>query len=404
MTRWDAEVLVVGAGPAGATTAALLAQAGRDVLLIDRASFPRDKPCGEYLDPGVVDALDRLGMLERVLASGPARLSGMDLVTGRNRHAIRYRGAEGPPGSRIALGVRRETFDAIVLQHARDSGVRVALNGRVTGAIREGERVVGARVRADSGDDRPIRAPVTVGADGRMSVVARSLGLERWVRWPRRLGLVRRFAVPDPPSCGQMLVGPHAYCGLAPVGGGIVTAGLVAPLGAKEPGESTDGFFQRQLHEISGVEELLHDARPLDKILGAAPLARAVEAAAGQGYLLVGDAAGFLDPFTGEGIYRSLRGAELAADAAARALERWDAFPVGYEQARRREFGSKERLCLLIQAFLRSPRAFDYALGRLNARPETAQLLSDVLGDYRPARQALQPWYLAKLLRPGLAA
>lgn len=404
MGRWDAEVVVVGGGPAGSATAALLAQAGREVVVLDRASFPRDKACGEYLDPGVVDALDRLGVLERVLASDPGRLSGMDLVTERERHAIRYRSAGGPPGVRTALGIRRDVFDTILLEHARARGACVRMNETVVDVLREDARVVGVRVRGRSGDNYVIQAPMTVGADGRTSIVARSLGLERRVRWARRLGLVRRFELAASSESGQMFVGPDAYCGVAPVGGGVITAGLVAPLGTKRPGETTEGFFQRQLAGIPHAQEWLHGAPAIGKLLGAAPLARSVRAVAGPGYLLVGDAAGFLDPFTGEGIYRGLRGAELAAEATARALDRRDAVPVGYDAARRTAFASKERLCMLIQAFLSSPRAFDYALSRLVARPDTAQLLSDVLGDYRPAGQALQPWYLAKLLRPDLAA
>jgi flavin-dependent dehydrogenase len=125
-----------------------------------------------------------------------------------------------------------------------------------------------------------------------------------------------------------------------------------------------------------------------------------VRRVAGPGYLLVGDAAGFLDPFTGEGIYRALRGAELAAAAAEQALQRADRVPSGYARARRAAFGDKERVCLLVQGFLSSYPAIRYVTGRLAARPQVAATLAAVLGDYQPAAPALRPAFLWSLLRP----
>src|SRR5207248_8745365 len=116
----------------------------------------------------------------------------------------------------------------------------------------------------------------------------------------------------------------------------------------------------------------------------------------GPGYLLVGDAAGFFDPFTGEGVYRALRGAELAADAIEAGLRgrRDGAVVDGYERARAAEFADKERVCLLVQLFLSSQRLFEYILARLSERPHVAGVLAGVLGDYRPARPALEPGFL----------
>jgi flavin-dependent dehydrogenase len=241
-----------------------------------------------------------------------------------------------------------------------------------------------------------------VAADGLHSAVARSLGLERPVAWPRRLGLVARYeGAPSIAQAGEMHVGPGLYCGLAPVGGGLVNVGLVGALGAKPAGERTAPFFERRLRELPGVARALRDARRVTPVRGAGPLARRVRRVAGPGYLLVGDAAGFLDPFTGEGIYRALRGAELAARAVEQVLRRADATPVGYPRARHAAFAAKERVCLLVQGFLSSYRLFDYVVGHLAERPHLAAVLAGVLGDYRPAARALQPAYLWALLAPG---
>jgi flavin-dependent dehydrogenase len=130
------------------------------------------------------------------------------------------------------------------------------------------------------------------------------------------------------------------------------------------------------------------------------PLARSVRAVAGPGFLLTGDAAGFFDPFTGEGVHRALVGAELAEAGIESALSRPDRQPAGYAEDRRRVFRDKERLCLLVQLFLISPRTLGYALTRLERRPGRASTLAAALGDYAPASSALQPGQLAALLCP----
>jgi flavin-dependent dehydrogenase len=129
-------------------------------------------------------------------------------------------------------------------------------------------------------------------------------------------------------------------------------------------------------------------------------LAHKVRRVAGPGYLLVGDAAGFRDPFTGEGIYRALRGAELAAESLDAALRQGSDVPIGYETARRKAFADKERVCALVQFFLSKPPLFDYVIDRLSARTQVGRALAGVLGDYAPADMVLKPRYLWSLLRP----
>ena len=400
MSGLDAEVLVVGGGPAGAATAALLARRGRDVLLLEKADHPREKPCGEYYGPGVVDALSRVGALDAVLATEHERLGGMRVRTGRRGFLLSYPDGDGHRG---ALGVRRSLLDRALLDHARASSVWVAERAGVAEAEAEGGRVVGVRLRgAGGGTGEVVRSRFVVAADGRHSVVARSLGLDLPVRWPRRLGLhahysgvASRFG-----GLGEMHVGRGTYCGLAPVGGGLVVAGLVVPMGAKPPGESAERHFERGLAGLPGVAALLEGALRVGPVRGIGPLARRVRRAAGPGCLLVGDAAGFVDPFTGEGVYRALRGAEIAAEAVECALRRPDGVPVGYAQARRATFADKERLVKLIQLSIGSPRFFGYVADHLDKRSRPAVTVKGVLGDYRPAAEALRPGYLWSLLRP----
>jgi geranylgeranyl reductase family protein len=406
MSARDADVLVVGSGPAGSATASLLARQEHDVLLLDRAAFPREKACAEYFSPGVVDVAGRLGLLDAIQAADPAHPLGMRIRTPRACVQLAYR--DDRPGpivsedwtQRSGLGMPRPRFDNLLLDHARACGVRVRERVFVLGALVEGDRVVGVRARSGAREES-LHARVVVAADGLQSTIVRSLGLARPVRWPQRLGLIARYAgVTAIDRYGEMHVGRGGYCGLAPVGGGIVNVGLVGALGGRSAGESIEQLFERRLAQLPGVVQALRGAERVTPVRGVGPMARRVRRVAGPGYLLVGDAAGFLDPFTGEGVYRALRGAELAAAAVGRALQRSDAMPVGYARARHAAFADKEWVCWLIQLFLASPRWFGYAIGNLSQRPALATVLAGVLGDYHPARAALRPAYLAALLRP----
>ena len=141
-----------------------------------------------------------------------------------------------------------------------------------------------------------------------------------------------------------------------------------------------------------------------DAIAGAAPLGHRVTRRAGDGWLLIGDAAGFLDPFTGEGLHRALVSARLGAAAVMRALRghdvREDQALAAYDRAMRRRFQSKDVVSLLVQAFLARPALFEYAARRLARRDEVRATMGLVMGDLVPASRALDPRFLAALLAP----
>ncbi len=391
MTR--AEIVVVGGGPAGAATAARLAAEGREVIVLDRARFPREKACAEFLSPGAVAALGSLGVLDDAAAAG-AWQTGMRIVSGAAEFTLRYR-----DGHR-ALGVSRHALDALLLDRARAAGARVHERTTVVRALVERGFVTGVSVRDDAGGEARVHARLVVAADGLRSPVARSLGLERPARWPRRLGLVARFRGAAASPLGVMAVGRAGYCGVVSVGGGETSVGLAVPPDAKRPRETTARLFERTIGALAPAREALVGARRTTPIRGAAPLARRVGRVAGPGYLLVGDAAGFTDPFTGEGVFRALRGAELAADAAREALGRRERGSARYPRARREAFAAKDRACLLLQALLAAPPLLDYCLRRADERERSARVLAGVFGDYVPAKLAFRPGVAADLVLP----
>jgi len=184
--------------------------------------------------------------------------------------------------------------------------------------------------------------------------------------------------------------------GLAPLAGGRLNVGMALPLdGDRRPAEE---LFGSAIDGLPAVAAHLRGRERLSPIRGAAPIGHRVSRAAGDGWMLVGDAAGFIDPFTGEGIYRALRSGRAAAEALAGGLD--PAAADRYRAARREAFAAKDALTWLVQAMLAVRPVMGYALRRLSARPELAQRLGSALGDCRPASDALSPLFLARVLRP----
>jgi menaquinone-9 beta-reductase len=286
----QADVVVVGGGPAGSSTAVWLARAGLNVTLLDKARFPREKACAEYCSPGVVDALEDLGALERVKLRDHRELGAMDVVA--REQAIPLLFTSDRPDSNPALGIKRSILDEELINLAADTGVEVEQGVRVSHPITEGGRVNGVVCKSGS-RERSIRARFVVAADGLHSTIARTLGLDRTVRWPRRLGLVARFdGLPNPVHTGQMHIGDGIYCGLSPVTPTEVNVSLVVPMGAKHRGIPTGQFYDETVKLLPGIRDVLGDAERITRVRGLGPMGKRVRKPSGRGYLLVGDAAG----------------------------------------------------------------------------------------------------------------
>lgn len=374
------EVVVVGGGPAGSATAAWLAGAGHDVLLLDRARFPRRKPCAECVNPAGVDALRRLGAWNAVQAAGPARLDGWRIG------ALGGRWFDGCfPESVHGIGIPRETLDHLLLRNAEGRGAQARTGARVTDLLRDARgRVTGVRVRGDEGDGE-IAARLVVGADGLRSVVLRRLGLLRRRPKLRKLALTAHVAGFDGDSArGEVHVSGRGAClGIAPVGGGLANVTVVVPdERAKEVAGDPGGYFDAALARYG-----FGQVRRVDEVIATGPFDCPIRSAVADGALLVGDAAGYYDPFTGQGIYRALRGGELAAEAAHAALRAGDTSAralAPYERARRAAFGPGERMQHIVEGFVSRPRLLGAVARRFTARPALADAVIRVTGDVSP--------------------
>ncbi|MGE3955678.1 MAG: NAD(P)/FAD-dependent oxidoreductase [Vicinamibacterales bacterium] len=375
MDRFDA--LVVGAGPAGAVTALVLARAGARVCLVDRAGFPRPKLCGDSLNPGALAVLQRLGLSEPIVRRA-LRVEGM-LVSGPGV-AVEGRYPDGLHG----LAIRRDDLDLILVEAAVRAGADFRAGVRAAGPIvrdgRAGTAVVGASCTGPGGMRFDIEAHVTVAADGRRSALALALGLTRHPPGPRRWAIgVHAAGVRGLTSFGEMHIRRNHYIGIAPLPGGLANLCVVRPVDSaeaafREPAATLRGLIEREPMLRDRVAGAVHVSRAL--VLGPLAVEAVPGARAPRGLLLAGDAAGFIDPMTGDGLRFALRGGELAAPAALRALEQgWDGVHAALDAARAREFGGKWRFNRLLRALVASPAGVRGATVGAKAAPAVIRAL-----------------------------
>jgi geranylgeranyl reductase family protein len=397
------DVVVIGAGPAGSATAALLAAAGANVALVERHAFPREKPCSEYLSPEAGRVLARLGVLAALEAEQPAHLMGMRVVSPSGTGFLgRFAGAgDYPAFTPYGLALPRAVLDRHLAAAAVRAGARLyerAIVEQLTPSARGDASVV---VRSGN-QRRTLTARLLVGADGLHSRVARRLGVARQGRRRRYALVTHATGVQGMGNVGEMFVGTGAYVGLAPVGRGLTNVAAVADLAHLPTGGRPADRLRTLIARFPTVHARLAGARFVSPVLSVGPFARWTTRATGDGVVLVGDAADFYDPFTGEGIFAALRGAELLTPHVLAALAggRFAASDlVGYDHARLRAFGGKWLLERLIGWAVAVPRVLDHVAARLARRPQLADLLVGATGDFVPAWRVLRPDFAWHLLR-----
>ena len=391
------DVVVVGAGPAGSATAILLAERGWSVSLLDKATFPRPKICGEYLSPEAARILDRLGVLKAVDQAGARALRGMRIVAPDGTTLDGLYPVSGPwRGYRDhALAFPREALDRILVDRAKGLPVDVRERHRVTALLQGAGGVGGVRAQDEDGREMDIPARLVVGADGRASVVASSLGLVRPHRL-RRMALIQHVSGLDGvEDRGEIYVDPPDYAILNPVAPGLVNLGLVVPLGHARPfARRLDAFFEARLRQLRHLAPRLRGKKAEGRLMAMGPLAYRVEEPHTAGVMLAGDAAGFYDPFTGEGVFTALRSAELLTETAHAALGRDDlsarALAV-YAARRRAEFAAKSRVTRAIQLLIARRGLASLAARTLARRPALLGTLMGVIGDFVPPAELLTP-------------
>lgn len=378
------DVAVVGAGPAGTLAALVLARRGLRVRLVDRARFPRPKLCGDTLNPGALASLAPHVDLAALRPCGVPltgmRLSGPGGVTVTGRY----------PAGLTGLSVTRFVLDAWLLEEARRAGVTVDDGVLVRGPAMGSGVVHGVRIATAAGE-REHRARIVIGCDGRTSVLARACGLATTPASPRRwaLGAYVHDVRGVDPAFGEMHVREGSYLGIAPVAGGLANVCLVLP---RERAAGAVAHPWAAIREAVAADALLRDrfveARLASRPVVLGPVAVDVSRAGVPGLLLAGDASGFVDPMTGDGLRLAIDGAQLAAAMAVEVLEGRLTAPAAaaaLDAGRRRAFAAKWQFNRGLRALVDAPSLVRAATWAARAWPGAFQAMVRYAGDARLA-------------------
>lgn len=348
------DVLIAGAGPAGAIAARALALRGARVLMVDRDAFPRHKLCGDTLNPGAVRLLAGIGLTGGALDSG-LPIAGMR-VTGPGASVV----AHYKDGHRGVSLLRRD-LDLWLVEEAIAAGVRFEPGFTAQAALTVGTSdttaVRGLVLRDPNGTITRMPASVTIAADGRRSAVARSVGLGSQPVSPRRWAYGVYFPADSAPQSeilGEMHVRRGWYAGVVRVPGDLLNVCVVVdrPAAGQQPMDLVRNYLGRdpELGERFGKKE------PVATVSILGPLAVDCGAAGVPGLFTAGDAAGFVDPMTGDGLNLAMRGALMAADESMRVLETgdWEGAVERLTEERQRGLGSKLRFNRFVRSLTSS--------------------------------------------------
>ena len=378
---WD--VVIAGAGPAGSAAATILARAGARVLLLDRARFPRDKLCGDGLNPGALGILRRWNLAARVEERG-LPIDGM-MVCGAPDVQI----VAAYPARLRGRSVLRRDLDQWLLEDAIAAGaqfeeavtVRRPLLDPAAGG--NGTACAGVVITSATQRDVSIRSRVTIAADGRRSKLAFGLGLATSPARPRRWAIgaylegrtgTRRM--------GEMHIHAGRYVGVAPLPGGLTNVCVVGAPDVLGRLDDPQHVLRTSIDRDPMLRDRFAGARFVTSPMVLGPLAVDSTSAGIAGLLLAGDAAGFIDPMTGDGLRFALRGAELAAETALDMLATGDAHGhIALARKRRSAFTTKWRFDRGLRRLVDSPAALRIATFGATVAPGWIPRLVAFAGD-----------------------
>ncbi len=356
------EAAVIGAGPAGSAAATTLAQAGRRVLLLEKEQFPRPKVCGEFLSSDALGFLERLAVRETVERSSPERIVRGRVYTPRGC-AVSFR----LPAD--ALGISRFRLDDLLARHAGKAGADLRFGARVVSV--EGPGASGFRIRfVDGQKEQEIESRVVIGAWGGWDALDRTLERGFQDRGIRFFGWSREYRGDTSALQGEvrLYLFPGGYCGLSRVEGGAANlAGVISERARRGLGALWSGVLEHVRRANPSLDADLSRLEPPGQgFLGTGPVFFTRKPPTERGMLMAGDAAGVIDPFSGEGQAAALASGILAAETALQRLRgelgHRDSLQA-YENAWRGQFAKRFAWSAVFRRMILSP-----TLGRVAAR------------------------------------
>jgi flavin-dependent dehydrogenase len=330
MTTADltADVLVIGGGPGGSTAATMLARKGWRVVLLERAYFPREH-IGESLLPASMPVLEELGVLPAVQAAGFLPKWGATMVWGKEQTPWSWYFRETNQKYPHAYQVWRPHFDQLLLQNSRAHGVDVREGHAVRAVIFEDGRAVGVRYTADDAGERTARAAFIVDASGQSALLGRQLQIRRWDPLFQNLAIYGYFSgaarLPKPDSTNILVESyPHGWFWNIPLHTGWMSVGAVVDSRRAQEAlrhSSPQRFFTEQIAQAPHTRHLLRAATMVTGPNVLKDWSYVSDEVVGKGYILVGDAACFVDPLFSSGVHLALMAGVLAAAYVTTALK-----------------------------------------------------------------------------------
>ncbi|HTI52255.1 MAG TPA: NAD(P)/FAD-dependent oxidoreductase [Planctomycetaceae bacterium] len=357
MSHSDApQVVVIGGGPAGSTASTLIAQQGHRVQLFEREKFPRFH-IGESLIPETYWILERLKMLPKMKGSHYVKKYSVQFVSSTGRLSEPFYFVDHKPHEcSQTWQVRRSEFDQMMLENAREQGVDVQEGVRVLEVLFEGSRAVGVRIQDASGAERTVRADVIVDASGQSSMIMSRLGLREWdpvlkkaALWTYWKGAFRDTGRDEGATVVIQTKSKKGWFWYIPLHDDILSVGIVSDyqyLFKNRADKDYETIYNEEVADCPGVQPRIANAERVTEFFATKEYSYRSQQAAGDGWVLVGDAFGFLDPLYSSGVLLALKSGQLAADAVSEGLAKGDTsaaqlgkwepgFKVGMDRMRR---------------------------------------------------------------------
>jgi flavin-dependent dehydrogenase len=326
-------VVVIGGGPAGATTSTLIAQQGYRVQLFEREHFPRFH-IGESLIPETYWVLQRLNMLEKMKKSAFVKKYSVQFVNQHGRLSEPFYFMDHKPHEcSQTWQVLRSEFDHLMLNNAREHGVDVHEGVRVLSVLFEGERAVGVRLQDEDGE-REVRADVVVDASGQNSMIMSRFGLREWdpvlkkaALWTYWEGAQRDSGKDEGATLVVQTQGKNGWFWYIPLHNNVISVGVVAAydyLFLNRADRDHEAIYFEEVERCPGIKQRIVNAKRVAPFRAAKEYSYRSRQVAGDGWVLVGDAFGFLDPLYSSGVLLALKSGSMAADAVVESLQKGD--------------------------------------------------------------------------------
>jgi geranylgeranyl reductase family protein len=356
------DVIIAGAGPAGCSAAIHLATSGLKVLLVEQKKFPRVKLCGEFISPECQNHFEKLGVAREIVCSEPSSIAQTVFYSSRGHHV------SVPSnwfGERMALGLSRAVMDEVLLRRAAGAGVRVIEGATVVGPQRNTECVHGLKVRIETTEEE-FSAPLTIDATGRARILARKTNHTQKQK-PKLIAFKAHFQnTRVAPGACEIYFYPGGYGGLSNIESGM--SNLCFIIGAdqvKRCHSDPERVMREMVMHNPRARHTLETAQTISEWLSASweGFGRQSPAPA-PGLLAIGDAAAFIDPFTGSGMLMAFESGELAAEVIVRHRDELATtrLAADYHDRYRRKFDSRLKVCSLLRRAAFNPRLTDLGI------------------------------------------